>query len=190
MNNKAKLKKQIRTVYTLRGIFVSLVFLLIAVLIGIAVTMFMSVNFVRLAIELIIAAAAGGLIGFLLSFFKVRSVLRPIEIQERAAGAGSFDRDEIRPACNSGTIYTGNDWLVWHKGLSTKAWYRDNIASLTGTPNGDGKVSGVLQLTTAGGRQEKMIYRRSEADLVEELGRWLFPVQEEPELIPAGEETV
>lgn len=177
MKNSRAIKNQIMMVHVLRGIMIGLILPAVGIaaiawlrLIGIGIR-----GAVRDIIGTVVFFALAGL---LTGFLKGGRVMRPILRQDRMYAGAPFDSEHFREAASSGTFYLGEDWLLFHKDLNTKAWHRDSIDLIerTGAKSSGNKV-GMIRLVS--GKDEFMMtYPVSGEDLEAVLQHWLHPVSE------------
>ena len=181
MKNEKRIRKQIRTVYVLRG-------LLAGVLLSIALAgMFMYLKmFLYNTREILIIMAVFILLCivlfFLFSFLKSSKVLKPIRMKDKMYSGVSFNDECFAEAGESRDFWIGEDWLVWHRDLKIRAWHREELAGAQRIGSkAVGNVAGMMRITFANGRTEDFTYRLGEPDAAEVINDWLNPYVPEEE---------
>ena len=177
MTNSKIIKRQILTVHILRGILIGLIIL------AAAVAVLSRLSMIGFSTGTVIADVVGtivffALIGAVTGALKGRRVMRPILRQDKLYAGTHFDREHFHEAAGSGNFYLGDDWLLYHRDLVTKAWNRNSIDLIerTGAKSSGNKV-GMMKLVS--GKDEYMMtYQVSDTDLEQVLQHWLNPVTE------------
>ena len=114
-------------------------------------------------------AAAGALVGFLMSIRRTTALFARFKSLEKVSGP--LGDDSVRMV--SDDLALGRKWLIWKKGTYFKAWTADMLREVTLEANNPAASKGVLILQTNDGRTEKCVVTKSAA-----LNEWIVNFKE------------
>ncbi len=173
ITNSRRIRQQIMRAYLLGGLEAGCIAGIVILLYALELPSWFQQDYRILSFVL---TGLGVLIGFLCGRSKWSAIKRRI-FRAQAGHSDSFEDEQFRMVDQSGTLYTGGDWLLYRKDMDYRIYYRDSIESIDPYGEHGGRRVKVWLSVKLKNRQDLEIlgYQAGNPDAADLLAEWLNP---------------